>query len=173
MSDDATPQAATDATALPATAATGAVQQPKLMPGWVFWVALTWLIGLLLIFVVYSTSEPVRHALPQTLGIKIPVGVPWFGALGGCLISLAGIFAHNKDWDDSYDYWHAVRPLLGAIAGGIGCLLLLVTTQLSTKGMVHTDAAFYYGVAFVLGYAEAAFRSLITSITNVILKPGG
>jgi hypothetical protein len=142
------------------------------MPGWVFWVALSWLVLTLAVFVVYETVPGFREAFPTKLGPYIPVTVPWFGALGGCLVSLAAISDHNKDWNSGFDYWHAVRPLVGGVTGAIGCLLLLVTTQLATKGPVKADAAFYDAVAFVFGYAEAAFRRLITSLTDVILKPG-
>jgi hypothetical protein len=142
------------------------------MPGWVFPVAVAWLALTLAVFIVYETVPAFRHAFPTKLGPYIPVTVPWFGALGGCLVSLAGISDHNKEWDTRYDYWHPVRPLVGAVTGAIGCLLLLVTTQLATKGPVNADAAFFDAVAFVFGYAEAAFRGLITTLTDVILKPG-
>jgi hypothetical protein len=143
------------------------------MPGWVFPVALGWLAFVLAVFVVYETVPAFRGAFPTKLGPYIPVTVPWFGALGGCLVSLAGIADHNRQWDSRYDYWHPIRPLVGGVTGAIGCLLLLVTTQLATKGPIKADAAFYDAVAFVFGYAEAAFRGLITTLTDVILKPGG
>jgi uncharacterized membrane protein len=145
----------------------------KKAPLWVVMGAVMWLSLLTAAFVVYVVPTPVRDALPRTIGSQIPITVPWFGALGGCLISLSGIVDHGvKDWKRQYNYWHPFRPILGAIMGGIGCVLLLVTTEVSTTGTVHTDAAFYDGVAFVLGYAEASFRSLITNVTNVILKLG-
>jgi hypothetical protein len=142
------------------------------MPRWVFPVALGWLMLVLAAFVVYETVPGFRHAFPARLGPYIPVTVPWFGALGGCLVSLAGIAEHNQEWSTRYDYWHPVRPLVGAVTGAIGCLLLLVTTQLATKGPLQTDPAFFDAVACVFGYAEAAFRGLITTLTDVILKPG-
>ena len=143
------------------------------MPGWVFWVALGWLALELAVFIVYETVPAFRHAFPARLGPYIPVTVPWFGALGGCLVSLAAISDHNQEWHARYNYWHPLRPLVGAVTGAIGCLLLLVTTQLATKGPIKTDAAFFDAVAFVFGYAEAAFRGLITTLTDVILRPGG
>jgi hypothetical protein len=142
------------------------------MPGWVFPVAVAWLALTLAVFIVYETVPAFRNAFPTKLGPYIPVTVPWFGALGGCLVSLAGISDHNKEWNTRYDYWHPIRPLIGAVTGAIGCLLLLVTTQLATKGPIKADAAFFDAVAFVFGYAEAAFRGLITTLTDVILKPG-
>jgi hypothetical protein len=163
---------AADLPAEPATPAdVPAVAEP--MPQWVFAVALGWLAFVLAVFVVYETVPGFRAAFPAKLGPYIPVTVPWFGALGGCLVSLAGIADHNRQWDSRYDYWHPIRPLVGGVTGAIGCLLLLVTTQLATKGPIKADAAFYDAVAFVFGYAESAFRGLITSLTDVILRPGG
>jgi hypothetical protein len=143
------------------------------MPAWVFWVAIAWLALTLAVFIVYETVPAFRQAFPTRLGPYIPVTVPWFGALGGCLVSLAAISDHSQEWRARYDYWHPIRPLVGGVTGAIGCLLLLVTTQLATKGPVKTDPAFFDAVAFVFGYAEAAFRGLITSLTDVILRPGG
>jgi hypothetical protein len=68
------------------------------MPKWVFVVELLWLLALFAVFVVYVTSRPVRDAVPIRFGPDIPVTVPWFGALGGCLISFGGIFDHNTAW---------------------------------------------------------------------------
>jgi hypothetical protein len=135
--------------------------------------ALIWILFLTAVFVVYLVSTPVRDALPRTIGSNIPITVPWFGALGGCLISLSGIVDFGVEgWKPKYNLWHPLRPVLGAIMGGVGCVLLLITTEVSTTGPVHTDAVFYDGVAFVLGYAESAFRSLIKNVTDAILKPG-
>ena len=81
------------ATHAPATDAP-ATRRPAVadrMPGWVFWVALGWLAVTLAVFIVYETVPGFRHAFPTKLGPYIPVTVPWFGALGGCLVSLAEI----------------------------------------------------------------------------------
>jgi hypothetical protein len=135
--------------------------------------AVIWILFLSAAFVIYVVSTPVRDALPRTIGSQIPITVPWFGALGGSLISLSGIVDFGVEgWKRKYNLWHPLRPVLGAVMGGVGCVLLLITTEVSTTGPVHTDAVFYDGVAFVLGYAESAFRSLIKNVTDAILKPG-
>ena len=60
----------------------------------IFVLELTYLLALFVVFVVYVTSSDFRDALPAKLG-PLPIGVPWFGALGGTLISLTGIFEHS------------------------------------------------------------------------------
>jgi hypothetical protein len=135
--------------------------------------AIIWAVLLTGIFASYLVSKSVRDWFPATIGAKIPVTVLFFGALGGFLLSLSGIVEHGETgWDGKYNIWHPVRPFLGAVMGSIGCVLLLVTTDVSTTGPVHTDVAFYDGVAFVLGYAEASFRNLIAKVTQVIVGPG-
>jgi len=54
----------------------------------------------------------------------MPVGVPWFGALGAVLISLTGVFEHEQDWDASYWPWHVARPLIGVAVAVVSVLIL-------------------------------------------------
>lgn len=64
------------------------------MPRWILWVALAWLLGLLALFAVYQLSDAVRDGIPARLG-RLPVGVLWFGGVGGSIVSFTGIFWHN------------------------------------------------------------------------------
>jgi uncharacterized membrane protein YfcA len=61
----------------------------NLMPRHIFVVAVGYLIFLLALFLLYELSDGFRDALPTSLG-SLPVGVPFFGALGGLLAGLAG-----------------------------------------------------------------------------------
>lgn len=53
----------------------------------------------------------------------VPLGVPWFGALGAVLISLTGVFEHEKDWDKNYWHWHLARPLIGIVVAVVSVLI--------------------------------------------------
>jgi hypothetical protein len=55
----------------------------------------------------------------------IPLGIPWFGALGGTVLSLYGVFDHNREWDAKWNYWHVARPLVGSIFGVLGFLIFV------------------------------------------------
>lgn len=142
------------------------------MPWWFFAIAMTYIVVLLFVFALYHVDEGFRDALPDRLGI-LPIGVPWFGALGGALISLTGTFMHSQNWQHAFDYWHYARPWVGAIAGSIGALILYVITNAATANatLVLDDLTFYV-VAFVIGYREGTFRSLLENIVEVIVKPG-
>src|SRR5579872_6180644 len=60
---------------------------------------------LILLFAIAAVYLGGVLKLPPTLG-GLPIGVPWFGALGAVLISLTGTFDHQKDWDSSWNPWH-------------------------------------------------------------------
>lgn len=45
--------------------------------------------------------------------IDIAVRAMWFGAMGGIVISLKGVYDHccaHGDWDDCFNLWHVGRP---------------------------------------------------------------
>jgi len=142
------------------------------MPRWVFKVALGWLAFLGALFVVFVTVPAFRHAFPHSFG-HVPVEVPWFGAVGGCLVSFGGIFRYNREWNPAFNYWHPVRPLIGVFTGGVACVLLLALLRAAAGTKVGSDPSVYDAAAFVFGFAESAFRQLIKSLTYTFIKPGG
>jgi hypothetical protein len=114
---------------------------------------------------------------------RLPLAIVWFGAIGGSLASLTGIFWHNRvDWKDSYDLWHRLRPWTGLVMGSLGAFLVLVSTELATASSaaggsgVSKPEAFnpdiYYAAAFFAGFAEAPFRALVKRLTDAIFGPG-
>jgi hypothetical protein len=58
---------------------------------------------------------------PDKLG-PIPIGVVWFGALGGSIISISGLVDHRHDWDEGIKFWHWTRPLIGAFLAVVAVL---------------------------------------------------
>jgi hypothetical protein len=130
-----------------------------------------YLIVLAIVFVVYQVSAGVRGALPTHLG-DLPVGVPWFGAVGGTLISLTGVFKHSRDWDEHFALWHYARPLVGAFLGSLGALMFLVIVDAAAVHGTTPNGVVYEVVAFLVGYREATFRSLLQRATDVLLSPG-
>ncbi len=140
------------------------------MPSRIFLVAMTYLVLLIALFVFYSSSHWLRHALP-TLG-PIPIQVAWFGATGAVLSGLGGVYYHNQHWDPAYDYWHYSRPFVGAVVGGIGSLLFYVSVSVGTKNSVVPNILTFDAVAFVLGFADDAFRDLIKKVTTLLFGAG-
>ncbi len=60
-----------------------------------FHIALAYLLGLLILTVLFELG--LLAFVPDSFG-PVPVGVPWFGAVGAVLISLTGVFEHEHDW---------------------------------------------------------------------------
>ena len=143
---------------------------PVKMPPLIFILEMTYLVLLIVLLVVYKTDHAFRAALPP-FG-PLPVQIAWFGAMGGVLAGLGGVFFHNSDWKAEYNYWHYSRPLVGGVVGGIGCLLFYVSILVgSTKG-VTPNVVTFDAVAFILGFADEAFRGLITKLTQLLFGPG-
>jgi len=134
-------------------------------------VSALWLVLLIASFVCFQRIDAFADFVSFDLG-PLPFQAIWFGAVGGWLISAQGIFKYNLKWRRSYDYWHYVRPVVGALIGTIGCLLFIVLTEAATKKAVEVNTAFYDVVALAVGYREESFRSLILKILDTIIVPG-
>jgi hypothetical protein len=141
------------------------------VPWQVLAVALAWLIFLIASFVCYERIDGFADFVAFKLG-RLPFESIWFGAAGGWLISAQGIFRYNNEWRRSYDYWHYVRPVLGALIGTLGCLVFIVLNDAATKKHVATNAVFYDVIALAIGYREESFRQLIAKVFDTIILPG-
>lgn len=90
-----------------------------------FVLALAYLTIILALGLIYFVDRDLLFFVPKTgMFGPVPVGVPWFGALGAVLISLTGVFEHEHDWDMSYWPWHVARPLVGATVSVVSVLIL-------------------------------------------------
>lgn len=141
-----------------------------MMPRRILVGAIMWLVALVTVFVVYVELDAFADLIPGKLG-PLPVSSLWFGAVGGLLISLQGIFTYNQRWQRSYNYWHYLRPVLGAFMGTLGCLIFIVLNDAATTARTTTNSVFYAVIAFVLGFREASFRALVTRLIDTIVLP--
>jgi RsiW-degrading membrane proteinase PrsW (M82 family) len=139
----------------------------------VFWLEMFYLLGLGAIAWFYFTD---RLKLPDAIGSVPTSGILWFGALGGVLLSLTGVFGHTDDWDPSFLQWHVARPFVGAAVGLVAVMVIqagiLTLGQNPTPNKDASRFVFYYVVAFLVGYREESFRELIRRLGDVILNPG-
>jgi hypothetical protein len=108
-------------------------------------------------------------AIPDPIG-PMPLAVPWFGALGGTLISLSGVHKHRYTWDVRFWSWHAARPVVGAAVAIVAVMIIqvgILGTGLTLEaGKANT---FYYLVAWIAGYREETFRSMVSRLADVVL----
>jgi hypothetical protein len=141
------------------------------VPASVLIVAAIWTAAIVAAFFTYVEIDAVEDFFPAKIG-ELPFSAIWFGAAGGLLVSLEGIFKYNRRWLRSYDYWHYARPVLGALMGALGCLVFIVlTAAAASKQPAPADAAFYAVVALALGYREASFRALLARLVDTVIVP--
>lgn len=112
------------------------------------------------------------------IGGIIPLGVPWFGALGAVTISIYGVVEYTGAWQDKWNLWHLIRPIVGAILGSVAYLIFIGVIQAtgttpSTVGPgAPVNVITYLVIAFVVGFREQTFRTLITRVVDILLSPG-
>jgi hypothetical protein len=115
------------------------------------------------------------------IGGIVPLAVPWFGALGAVTISTYGVVNHYRDWQDKWNLWHVIRPVVGAILGTVAFLIFVgviqatgttPTVTTTNTGSDSIKIITYLLVAFVVGYREETFRTLIKRVVDILLSPG-
>lgn len=111
-----------------------------------------------------------QHLIPKQLG-PVPVGVPWWGVIGGLTISFGGIVKYRRSFDTSMAIWYVFKPFLSMIAAAASYLIIILLIR-STGTTVKADAVTFYVLGFLVGYREETFRTLIKEATDLILKPG-
>jgi hypothetical protein len=108
-----------------------------------------------------------NKAIPSTLH-GLPAYAIWFGALGGIVISLKGIYDHGpSDWQNLYNLWHIGRPFSGGIAGGVTYLLLLAASKNQPLEPVVLAAA------FILGTQEKRFFNFLFEVARLVVNVPG
>lgn len=143
------------------------------VPRWLFPLELGYVLALVGVLLLYHHNDTAQRVVPDPAG-PIPIGVAWWGALGGVTISLTGIFRHPRSWDDAFNCWHVARPVLGAIMGTVGYLIFVVVMQAAGPGELEAGngSPIFYLVAFLLGYREQVFRDALRKAVDVLIAPG-
>jgi hypothetical protein len=90
----------------------------------------------------------------------------WFGALGGVVISLKGVYdnACNPPWSNCYNLWHLGRPFSGAATGFIAALIFMAISTTPPSRIV------IYMIAFLLGTQEARFFNFLFELTRLFVQ---
>lgn len=92
----------------------------------------------------------------------------WFGALGGIIISLKGVYDHavgGDPWKDAFNLWHIGRPVSGGIAGLMTFLLLQLVNPASPP-----SEPVAYAAAFIFGTQERRFFDLLSEVARLIVQ---
>ena len=142
------------------------------MPGSIILFPIAYIVILLALAILRATFSkhlPIAILYPFH---QMPLSVVWFGALGGVVISLQGIFFHNGTWSNEYNYWHALSGVIGAVYGIFSYLFLVVVIKAATNQAIDYNSAIFALAAFTLGYAQRQFHELITKAFDLIFLPG-
>ena len=150
-----------------------------------------WLLVLVLLYFSYWNEYVVFRQLAglnvvrqlqghDPIGGIVPAFVPWAGALGGVTISLIGCVRYSRAWDAKMNLWHALRPILGAIAASIGFVILVLVLKAAAGTQFATDViptnpasqGLFFILGFLLGFREGLFLELVQKIANMILTTG-
>lgn len=114
----------------------------------------------------YALGTPVAPATVSN--IDIAMRAMWFGAMGGIVISLKGVYDHccaHGDWDDCFDLWHIGRPVSGALTGLITLVLLLAINPNGTP-----SEPVVYAVAFIFGTQERRFFNFLSEVAALVVR---
>jgi hypothetical protein len=99
--------------------------------------------------------------------VDIAVRATWFGALGGIVIGLKGVYDHccqHGEWDDCFDLWHIGRPISGGLTGLITLVLLLAV---NTTG---PNEPAVYAIAFIFGTQERRFFNFLSEVAALVVR---
>jgi hypothetical protein len=100
--------------------------------------------------------------------VNLSIHCIWFGALGGIIISLKGVYDHafgGDPWNDSFNLWHIGRPVSGGIAG----LMTFLLMQLVNPATPPSEPV-AYAAAFIFGTQERRFFDLLSEVARLIVQ---
>lgn len=126
---------------------------------------------LLVVGGLYARHPEHFHFPDERVVMAIRAG--WFGALGGVVIGLKGIYDHSctrGDWDDSFALWHIGRPVSGGLAGLITLLLLLAANG-GNGGSLSEPTV--YAIAFIFGTQERRFFNFLSEVAGLVVRVPG
>lgn len=94
-----------------------------------------------------------------------------FGVFGGIVYCLRGYYLHtplHKDWDDRWDVWYYVMPLISGMTGLISLIFIKAMLLLfSTGATIGADNLMaYFAVAVISGYNAQHFLKKFENISK-------
>jgi IPT/TIG domain len=128
------------------------------------------LIAIGVLYFEFSIAKMLDAIILHRLALTLEAA--WFGALGGVIISLKGVYEHSsgtQGWDASYNLWHLGRPVSGAIAGLMTVILLMVINS-GGNSDVNLSTPVVYAAAFIFGTQERRFFNLLYEVARLVVQ---
>ncbi|MCG6203724.1 hypothetical protein LPW26_03670 [Rhodopseudomonas sp. HC1] len=104
----------------------------------------------------------------RVLNITFAMPAMWFGALGGIVISLKGVYDNSVSsgqWDDGFALWHFGRPISGALTG-----LVALTLLLAINPNASPSEPVVYAIAFIFGTQERRFFNFLYEVAALVVR---
>jgi IPT/TIG domain len=116
----------------------------------------------------YWLAAPATGPDSMISPVEFSLRAMWFGALGGIVISLKGVYDHccaRGEWDQCFDLWHFGRPISGALSGLITLILLLSVNPNSSPSQPAV-----YAIAFIFGTQERRFFNFLFEVAGLVVR---
>jgi hypothetical protein len=141
------------------------------VPKWIVGLVALYLATLLGLGVAYLHWSWLNHFFAGNFH-EVSFGTIWWGALGGITISLGAVVSFANKWESHLNLWHVFKPFLAAIAAAAS--VLIFGLLISSTGAQHVSASSvtFFVLAFIVGYREEVFRSLMKKAADLILAQG-
>jgi len=128
---------------------------------------ITIVIGLLTFYKKIDFNEPM---------LEIAVYCFLFGVFGGTLHCMRGYYLHTallKNWDNDWNVWYYVRPIVGGMLGLISLVFIkagLLVFATESKILIEgSNIMAYFAVAFIAGYNVQNFLVKLEEIFEATL----
>ena len=123
-------------------------------------------IGLAILVLVSVLGSIPRVLVP----LQVAITCAAIGGMGGCVYCLRGVYMNAcvyKRWDDDWQPWYYIRPMVSIVCGGVSYLFLRAGLLVLEAGQRHdaTDLGFY-ALAFIAGLNVDKFLAKIEDIAQ-------
>jgi len=126
---------------------------------------------LFLLFLIFILYSKIRYNFPDWLvAYKLPIECGIAGGFGGILYCLRAIYINksvNKNWDDDWNIWYYIRPIVSIITGVVSFIFLKAGLLiLEANSNVNSTNLGYLALAFIAGLNVDKFINKIENIAQ-------
>jgi H+/Cl- antiporter ClcA len=126
------------------------------------------LVGLLDIFLLAASRSGIMPPWWSALGLVVVCSL--IGGLGGVVYCLRGVYLSasvRKSWDDQWQPWYYIRPIVSHICGAISFLFLKAgLILLEAQPKTHATDLGFMALAFIAGLNVDKFITKIEDIAQ-------
>lgn len=134
------------------------------------------IIGYLVVFsiaAVLVVTIAVLGLLPAKLEpIRVAIACASVGGIGGCVYCLRSVYLNAcvyKRWDDDWQPWYYIRPVVSVACGGVAYVFLSAGLLILESGQRNGSTDFgFYAFAFIAGLNVDKFIGKLEDIAQSV-----